>query len=130
MASVKYKTFGDWVGISASVLCTIHCVLLPLLVTTLPVFGIEVLENFWLEIALLALTAIIGGWAIYRGFKNYNASAKWLWWFGFGMLALTLGNFVENELLEYGLKITATIAIVRAHYGNIIHCKNNDCHTH
>jgi len=39
----------DKVGIGASLLCAIHCALLPVLFTTLPLMGVELLKSKHVE---------------------------------------------------------------------------------
>ena len=50
----------DALGIAASVACAIHCALLPLVLTSLPVLGINIINNTWFEVFMILLAAAIG----------------------------------------------------------------------
>ena len=68
----KFYSLGglwDYSGIIASLLCTFHCLLLPLFFSSLPLFGVEILENMGLEITTLGLSFLFGFLALR---KNYN----------------------------------------------------------
>ena len=45
-----FKINYDALGIAASVACAIHCAVLPLVITSLPILGINIINNFWFEI--------------------------------------------------------------------------------
>ncbi|HEY2583370.1 MAG TPA: MerC domain-containing protein, partial [Mucilaginibacter sp.] len=55
MKVVKHKSGLDNVGMTASVLCAIHCALVPLLITSLPLLGLGFLANPWLEWSMIIL---------------------------------------------------------------------------
>ena len=40
----------DALGIAASVACAIHCAVLPLLMSSLPILGINIINNVFFEI--------------------------------------------------------------------------------
>ena len=44
-----FKINYDALGITASLACAIHCAVLPLLMTSLPVFGINIINNYFFE---------------------------------------------------------------------------------
>ena len=51
----NFKMNWDALGISASIACAIHCAILPLFLTSLPVFGIEIINNELFEISMIVL---------------------------------------------------------------------------
>ena len=115
----------DALGITASLACAIHCALLPLFFTSLPVFGINIIENTFFEIIMVGLAFVIGTWSLYHGFKKHHHSLLPLIVFslGFGFLILKL-FFVEYEKW---LLIPAVFGIVFAH---IINYKSCQLHNH
>ena len=54
------KINWDALGITASLACAIHCALLPLLFTSLPILGINIIENPLIEITMVLLAFVIG----------------------------------------------------------------------
>jgi len=108
------KWHSDLIGIGTSAFCTVHCALLPLLVGSLPVAGINLLENVWLELGTITLAFIAGAVSFYRGcFKKHkNKRPLWLFLVGFCLLVLNLLN--EHGLLVLG----ASTLIITAHSWN------------
>ena len=49
---------------TASVLCAIHCAIVPILITSLPLIGMGFLANPWLEWSMIILALFIGFYAI------------------------------------------------------------------
>jgi len=64
MRNSKAKLKLDNVGMTASVLCAIHCALVPILITTLPLIGLGFLANPWFEWGMITFALCIGFWAI------------------------------------------------------------------
>jgi hypothetical protein len=62
----------DKLGIGASLLCAIHCALLPVLFTTLPLMGIELLENEQVELGFILFSLVVGCFALYNGYKKHH----------------------------------------------------------
>ena len=53
---MKLQINWNALGVSAAVACAIHCALLPLFISTLPLFGINILDNIYFEAGMM-LTA-------------------------------------------------------------------------
>ena len=125
----------DTLGISASLACAIHCAVLPLFFTSLPLFGLEILHNKIFEYSMIAFAGIIGSYALYHGWKKHHHKVLPLIIFLTGLMFLILKEvFISEELL---LLIPAAILIIGAHVLNFRfcrkanHCHNNDCnHEH
>lgn len=56
----------DYLGIGTSLICALHCIVLPLFASTMPVLGTNIIENSWLEGGSILLSLIFG----YASFKN------------------------------------------------------------
>lgn len=117
----------DAIGISASLACAIHCAVLPLFFTSLPIFGLEILHNKLFEYSMIALAGIIGSFALYHGWKKHHHKLWPLVIFYIGLSLLVLKEvFHSNELL---LLIPAALFIIVAHIVNYRDCrKANHCH--
>jgi hypothetical protein len=50
----------DNIGMTASTLCAIHCAIVPLIFTSLPLLGLGFLANSWFEWGMIILAFIIG----------------------------------------------------------------------
>jgi hypothetical protein len=117
----------DTIGISASLICAIHCAILPLFFASLPIFGLEILHNKIFEYSMIAFAGIVGSYALYHGWKKHHHKKLPLIIFLTGLCFLILKEvFIAEELL---LLIPAATFIIGAHYLNYRDCrKANHCH--
>lgn len=133
MAEKKMQLKINWdaLGVSASLACAIHCALLPLFLTSLPLFGINIIDNLQFELFMIALAFGIGAFSLYHGWKKHHHN-KWpLIIFSAGMLCL----FAKEIWHTYHilLLIPAVLLIVGAHFYNYRlcraakHCHSEDC---
>ncbi len=120
----RYNGILDKLSIAASLLCAIHCVLLPLVFTTLPFLGIELMKNIFLELVTVAISLMIGGWAIWKGYKNHHRNLLILILFIVGITLMVTGNFVNEKGNEMFLKFSGAALLVTAHVYNWQKCKH------
>ena len=110
------KINWDALGITTSILCAIHCAILPLVVASLPVLGVNIVHNPSFEYGMIGLAFIVGTWALAHGFrKHHRQYTPWLLFAG-GMLFLIakqLWHTYEFRLLPF-----AVILIIVAHILN------------
>jgi hypothetical protein len=121
------KINWDALGISASLACAIHCALLPLFYTSLPLFGINVIHNMAFEAGMIVLAFIIGCYSFYHGYKKHHHSLLPFLLFGLGFILLILKQFFIHY--ETWLLVPAVIFIVWAHFINYRFCRVHD-HAH
>ena len=82
------KINWDLLGISASILCAIHCALLPLLLVSLPVLGVNIIHNAAFEYGMIFLAFLVGSLALLHGFRRHHRHpGPWLL-FTVGLLLL------------------------------------------
>jgi len=62
----------DALGIAASVACAIHCAVLPLLMSSLPILGINIINNVFFEYGMILLAAAIGIYSLMHGFRKHH----------------------------------------------------------
>jgi hypothetical protein len=121
------KINWDALGIGASLACAIHCALLPLLFSSLPLFGVNIIHNTFFEAGMILLALVIGSWSLYHGYKKHHHSIVPLAVFFSGFSFLVLKQFFvqyENWLLVPGV-----ILIVAAHLINYRLCRVHN-HAH
>ncbi|MFT4095441.1 MAG: MerC domain-containing protein [Niabella sp.] len=132
---MKFKINWDAIGITTSVLCAIHCAILPLFLAALPLFGINIIENMAFEIGMIALAFVVGCYALWHGYKWHHHSKLPLSLFCTGIICLVLKQvFLQYHII---LLIPAVLFIVGAHILNYRFCRqhnhahSNDCsHDH
>ncbi len=124
---MKLKINWDALGIATSLVCAIHCALLPLLLSSLPLFGVNIIAHLWFEYAMIALAFGVGIYALYHGFRKHHHSwlPVYLFTTGIGLLVLK----VSFHNWEFILLIPAVLFIIAAHYLNYKLCRKHD-HAH
>ncbi|MBN8698594.1 MAG: MerC domain-containing protein [Chitinophagales bacterium] len=125
---MNVKMNWDAVGISTSVLCAIHCALLPILVTTLPVFGVNIIHNGFFEWGMIALAFAIGSYSLFHGFIKHHRSFLPVAIFSIGFLFLVLKQFYDGRLSLLFLFI-AVACIISAHFYNYRLCHRSKCNS-
>jgi len=106
----------DGLGIFTSILCAIHCALLPLAVSFLPLLGLGFIRNPLFEYGMIGLAFAVGSWALWHGFtRHHQRLTPWLLFAG-GMILLIakeIWGAAELYLLPF-----AVILIISAHVVN------------
>src|SRR5436305_3125801 len=110
----------DAIGVATSVACAVHCALLPLILTSLPLFGVNIINNLSFEFFMILLAFFIGSCSFYSGWKKHHH--RWLPFivFSVGMTFLLCIQIWHNYQLEF--LIPAVIFIVTGHYLNYKFC--------
>jgi hypothetical protein len=124
---MRYKISWDGLGITASLACAVHCALLPLFITSLPLFGINIIDNVHFEILMIFIAASIGFYSLVHGYLKHHHKVFPLILFVIGILFLC----AKQVWHEYQLWLLppAVFFIVYAHYINYRSCKKaNHCH--
>lgn len=118
---MKSRINWDALGITASLACAIHCALLPLFLTSLPLFGINIIHNIYFETGMVLLAFAIGSYSFYHGYKRHHHSYRPFTLFGIGMVILVLKLFLVHY--ETWLLVPAVLLIVSAHVLNFRSCR-------
>ena len=129
---MKIKINWDSLGIITSIACAIHCILLPLVFTSLPLFGADIIHNSIFEWSMISLAFFVGMYALLHGYKTHHKNSLPLILFSIGFLFLIAKQYWLN--IETVLIIPAVIFIIAAHIKNFLLCRKSKCtsphHTH
>ena len=106
----------DQFGMTASIACAVHCAVLPLVITSLPLIGLEFLANVWVEIAMILLALCIGSWSMAAAYLRHKNIVPILVLIG-GFVFIAMGHFLWHEL-EGILIPLGGFTIAGAHYIN------------
>ena len=123
----RIKVNWDAFGIAASLACAIHCALLPLVLTSLPLFGINIIDNISFEIFMIVLAFSVGAYSLYHGWKKHHHSFAPLLIFSAGMVLLVCKQIWHNY--QYWFLLPAVLLIVGAHFINYRFCRVHN-HAH
>ncbi|MBP9102775.1 MAG: MerC domain-containing protein [Chitinophagaceae bacterium] len=124
---MKFKINWDALGIGASLACAIHCALLPLFLSSLPLFGVNIIHNIGFEVGMIVLAFCVGSYSLYHGFKKHHHSFTPLLLFIIGFIFLVVKQFFIH--VETWLLIPAVFFIITAHLINYRSCRVHD-HAH
>ena len=119
------KLNWDAMGIATSVACAIHCALLPLLVSTLPVFGINIIHNSFFEWGMISLAFVVGSYSLFHGYSRHHRSILPVLIFSAGFIFLVLKQFFTE--FEYSFLAIAVALIITAHFYNYRLCHQSKC---
>ena len=128
---MKIQINWNAVGVSASVACAIHCALMPLFITSLPLFGINILDNIYFEAGMILVALLIGWLTLFHGFRKHHHKLSPLYLFIAGMILLIVKHFFTNNTVW--LVVLSSALIITAYYLNwkycrmAKHCHSTDC---
>jgi hypothetical protein len=127
---MNFRINWEALGVGASIACAIHCAVLPLFITSLPLFGINIIHNLFVEVLLLGAAFLIGFSTLWHGYKKHHHRLQTLVLFSAGMILFAIHQFVKFPFSSFVLIIPAIILVLSAHFLNHRYCKQaNHCHT-
>lgn len=119
------KLNWDMMGIATSVACAIHCALLPVLVSSMPLLGIDLVGNSLFEWGMIVLAFGVGAYSLFHGYRTHHHSLTPVFIFSLGFLFLLLKQFFHSRHLL--LLFPAVTLMIAAHYINFNLCRKSRC---
>src|SRR5450755_4228664 len=113
---MKININADIFGIGTSIACAVHCAILPLFLSGLSVFGVNIIHNFWFEPGMILLAFMVGMFSLRHGFMRHHRSPLPFFMFSVGMFFLFAKQFWH--VYELILLPFAVILIISAHIFN------------
>lgn len=125
------RPLSDKLAISISTLCTIHCLMLPLIVSWLPTATALTLEDEIFHLSMVLAVIPLSLYALTLGCKQHKRY-RVIVLGTIGLLLLILAVFLGHDILgEFGekwLTVTGASFITIAHVFNHYFCRHdNDC---
>jgi hypothetical protein len=119
MKQIQAQT--DGLAVSLSVLCTLHCLLVPIMVIAIPTmssfFFVDDAFHIWMVVAVIPVSAL----ALYSGWKKHLVFQVVLVG-SIGLLVISCAAFLGHEYLseywERFLTVIGTILIIFSHIWN------------
>ncbi|MBX9782741.1 MAG: MerC domain-containing protein [Chitinophagaceae bacterium] len=130
---MNFRINWEALGIGASLACAIHCAVLPLFMSSLPLFGINIIHNIFVEVLLLGSAFVIGFTTLWHGYKKHHHKKTSLILFCAGMLLFAVNQFVSFPYSKLLFIVPAAALIIAAHFLNhrycsaAKHCHKDDC---
>ena len=118
----------DKAGMTASTACAVHCALMPIVVSFLPLLGLGWLSSEWVEWTLLLASACMGATSLCWGVKKHGNRCV-LGWLGAAITMLVLARITEEHNWRYGwiVAVAGGLTMAGAHLWNHRLCRS--CHT-
>jgi hypothetical protein len=129
MRSTKHTSKLDNVGMTASVLCAIHCAVVPMLITTLPLIGLGFLANPFLEWSMIIFALFIGFYAIGLSYFRTHHKPLPVFLLIAGFLIIIIGHLFVTGWHEALILPIGGLLIATAHFFNFRYtgmCKQGD----
>ncbi|MEM9886086.1 MAG: MerC domain-containing protein [Bacteroidota bacterium] len=107
----------DFIGFSASMLCAIHCISLPILLSMSTLSGLAWLENELLEFGIILLSLFIATWSLGQGYRKQHSKFDAFVIMLAGFSTIVLSRFL-GEALEPVLMMLGGTLIAWSHFYN------------
>jgi len=114
----KLTTRLDNIGMTASTLCAIHCAIVPLVFTSLPLVGLGFLANPWVEWSMIVLAFIIGVSSISLSYFSTHRKLLPLSLLVLGFLIIITGHIFITGWIEAIIVPLGGLTIAGAHFVN------------
>jgi len=118
MGKRKYNSRLDNAGMTASILCAIHCAIVPLLITVLPLAGLGFLANPLIEWSMIIFALFIGvyaiGWSYFRTHRRLLPPVLLV----AGFLVIIAGHLLVHGWHEALVVPIGGLLIATAHFFN------------
>ncbi|WP_371724327.1 MerC domain-containing protein [Mucilaginibacter sp. L196] len=118
MEFTKLTAKLDNIGMTASTLCAIHCALVPIFITVLPLIGLGFLANPWFEWGMIILAFIIGVSSISSSYFRMHRRLVPLLLLSIGFTIIILGHLFIAGWLEGIVVPLGGFTIATAHFIN------------
>jgi hypothetical protein len=119
----------DMTGAIASWLCAVHCLLLPFLITLLPIAGLTFLLDESMERILIGVSVVLAALSLIPGYLKFHKKLRTILFAfsGISLIAVTHIQFEENILIKTILLVMGAVLISTGHIINRRLCR--DCLT-
>jgi hypothetical protein len=114
----KYTSRLDGAGMTASILCAIHCAVVPLLITVLPLAGLGFLANPLIEWSMIIFAVFIGSYAIGLSYVRTHHRLLPVLLLIAGFLVIIVGHVFVSGWHEAIVVPIGGLLIATAHFFN------------
>ncbi len=127
---MRFQRFLDQFGSTASVVCAIHCALLPILIAVLPALGLGVLAWAGIEWAFVCFATLLGLFSLWLGYKRHRVYRALAFLIP-GLILVWLGVLwpaIHNEVLRHAVVMTAGGTLIAV--AHLVNLRLNHGHVH
>ncbi|QQQ00007.1 MerC domain-containing protein [Lysobacter enzymogenes] len=122
MSDSPSRSLIDRIGALGSLLCAVHCALLPLAIALIPSLGLVSLASDRFELAFVAFATVLGAFSLIWGYRRHHA-VRALWLLVPGLALLWVGVLyapLHHSVVPHAIAMTIGGALVGlAHLANL-----------
>jgi hypothetical protein len=130
----RFATLVDRIGATASLLCAVHCALLPFVLALLPLVGLEFLAGHAFERVFVTCAAALAGASLIVAYRRHHRpQALFLMVPGIALLLFGIAvNLDVHVLLHTASVVTGGLLLAGAHVTNLVlaHRHHHATHAH
>jgi hypothetical protein len=130
----RFAVLVDRIGATASLLCAVHCMLLPFVLALLPLIGLEFLAGHTFERVFVACAATLASASILVAYRRHrHPQALYLMVPGIALLLFGVAiNLDVHVLLHTASVVTGGLLVASAHVTNLVlaHRHHHATHAH
>ncbi|UXX78809.1 MerC domain-containing protein [Reichenbachiella carrageenanivorans] len=115
----------DFVGFSASLLCSLHCATLPSLLSLTSLASLQFLNTFWIEYSIILVSFSIASYALVHGYRKHHQKPTALVIVLSGFILIISGHLFQAEWHETVLTPCGAAVVAIAHFVNWIQIKQS-----
>lgn len=119
----------DRYGMALSIVCAVHCALLPIGMSLLAASGLSWLAGPRFEWSIIAGAFVLGSWRLVKSFARHrNPQALILFGIGLAFFAAAKSSWFHFPYQEAWFMVGGGTSIALAHFRNLRLC--SCCHSH
>lgn len=108
----------DGLAISASTLCLIHCLVLPVFLVFLPTFAQWADSGETVHVVMLGIALPLSGWTLVSGWRRHGAWGPVMLGAA-GLALLATGLALEGGMAGVLITVAGSVTLTLAHIGNL-----------
>src|SRR5690554_1198688 len=111
---------GDRIGMWASLVCAVHCALLPLVLALLPMLGLGALDLVDIDQAFVVFATVLGVTTLALGYRRHRAFGAWALLL-FGLALVWANSFTplhDHSVWHAVMMVGGGLMIAAAHFVN------------
>lgn len=116
----RIQQTGDRVGMWASLVCAVHCALLPLVLAILPMLGLGAFHLVDIDQAFVVFATVLGVMTMTLGYRRHRAFGGWAFLVP-GLLLVWANSFTslhDHSIWHAAMMVSGGLLIAAAHFLN------------
>ena len=114
----------DFLGISASIICGIHCAALPFIMLLTPLAGLRFLAEPWIEYTVIIASLIIAMISLVHGYRTHHHRTLPLRMAGLGFVIIGIGHLFHDHGFNHIAVSIGACLVAWSHFINWKHIHN------